>query len=408
MSVLFRVSLRVGLVTALMFASGEIAVRALPYLTDHFASSRFRQYDPDLGVSLIPNTSVVHSRSCFAGKVDVNRWGMRDRDRELEADGFRVALLGDSMAEGVHVHPEEVMNRRMESLLARGGRSEIEVLNFGVAGIGTTQEYLLYEKRAKNFGADLVVLLFLRSNDVLNNSAVLQPRMYGRRPIHAPYYTLDAEGELAAQPVASREIGWLRAQLERNSRLYYYLERASLRLPIMGGESIGWQVFGEPADEAWTDAWKVTEKVLAKLNDAVTRDGAEFMVLVLPEIFDIDPDWRRLVASDLGEVPSWFEPEESMERLRAMAERHDFRLSSLSPHLQNYRDRHDLASPYFSLDCDPHFSALGHEVVAEAIVEELDHYGLIPVKEGTSNFRLGASSPSNYSRDRSPAPAKDV
>ncbi len=62
MSVLFGASLRVGLVTALMFASGEIAVRALPYLTDRFASARFRQYDPDLGVSLIPNTSVVPRR----------------------------------------------------------------------------------------------------------------------------------------------------------------------------------------------------------------------------------------------------------------------------------------------------------------------------------------------------------
>ena len=135
-------------------------------------------------------------------------------------------------------------------------------------------------------------------------------------------------------------------------------------------------------DVAWDDAWKVTEKVLAKLNDAVTRDGAEFMVLVLPEVFDLDPDWRSLVATELGEVPVVFEPEKSMERLRAMAERNQFHLSTLSPHLQKYSDEHGLASPYFALDCDPHFSALGHEVVAGAIVEELNRYDLIPESGG--------------------------
>ena len=62
---------------------------------------------------------------------------------------------------------------------------------------------------------------------------------------------VDANGELVSQPVESRNVGWFHAKLKKHSRLYYYLERASVRLPFLGGESIGWQVF-EPA--GWSSA----------------------------------------------------------------------------------------------------------------------------------------------------------
>jgi len=71
---------------ALFFCSclGEVAVRVATYYLHSFKSAPFRQYDPVLGVSLIPNKRVLDSRGCFAGEVVTNRWGMRDRDRSLD------------------------------------------------------------------------------------------------------------------------------------------------------------------------------------------------------------------------------------------------------------------------------------------------------------------------------------
>ncbi len=124
---------------------GEVALRVLPL--GKFRSAPFRQYDSQLGVSLIPNMDVIHSRGCFTGHVVTNRWGFRDRDRTLEKPPgeFRIALVGDSVVEGVHVDPDQVMNIQMEKLLQKQGYKNVEVLNFGIEGIGTTQELIMYQ-----------------------------------------------------------------------------------------------------------------------------------------------------------------------------------------------------------------------------------------------------------------------
>ena len=113
---------------------GEVALRVLPL--GKFRSAPFRQYDSQLGVSLIPNMKVTHSRGCFTGKIETNRWGFRDRERILEKPPgeFRIALIGDSVVEGVHVNPDQVMNIQMEKLLQQQGYHNVEVMNFGIEG----------------------------------------------------------------------------------------------------------------------------------------------------------------------------------------------------------------------------------------------------------------------------------
>jgi hypothetical protein len=46
--------------------------------------------------------------------------------------------------------------------------------------------------------------------------------------------------------------------------------------------------------------------------------------------------------------------------------------------MQNYRDANHLQWPYFSLPCNPHFSALGHAVAAQGIFETLQAHGVLP------------------------------
>ena len=370
---------------------GEFGVRLLPFFSDSFVSSRFRQYDPELGISLIPNIKVLHHRGCFKGKVQINRFGMRDRDRRRakEPGAFRIALLGDSAVEGVQVRPDEVMNIRMEKLLDQHSPN-IEVLNFGLAGIGTTQEYLLYESRVRDFHPDLVVLVFLRSNDVMNNSSIIQPKMYGIQTWYAPYYDLGPGGTLKLRPVEERPFSRARLYLEEHSQLFYYLERMWARVRFRGLLSIdkhlGWRVFSDPLDRDWEDAWTVTEKVLVRLNEAVARDGGKFIILVLPEIFDIDPNWREAMMAGLGEVPPWLEPDKSKQRLRDIAARSGITVQFLSPYMQEYRDQADLQWPYFSFTCDPHYSALGHQVLAPAIVEKLQEHDLLVGPDMTWGF----------------------
>lgn len=376
---------------------GELALRVLPL--GSFKSAPFRRYDPDVGIALIPNTHVIHRRGCFAGEVQVNRWGMRDRDRNLEKQPgeFRIALLGDSVVEGVHVKPDEVVTTRMEKLLAEKGYPNTEVLNFGVEGIGTTQELLIYKQRVRQFRPDLVILLFV-GNDVMNNSSTLQPKVYGIHTWYAPYYDVGSDGSLIFRPVEPRRFNRVRSWLERYSLLTYYLERIWLRVNIplykWEGNPIEWGVYGDPPDPEWERAWLVTEKVLALLKNTVTSDNTRFVVLAWPDSSRIDPDWRERLTREIGKIPPSFSPHMGEDRLRQIAARNDITLDFLYAYFQNYRDSHNLQWPYFAFTCDPHYSSLGHKVLAEAIVQKLEEHHMLPAApESPKEPRMRADGP---------------
>lgn len=362
---------------------GEAMLRVLTRLPGHYRSASFRKYDPNFGVALIPNLDVIHSRGCFEGEVRTNRWGMRDRDRSLTKNQaeMRIALVGDSIIEGVHVKPEQVVNIQMEKLLASEGFSNLEVLNFGVGSIGTTQEYLIYKDRVRQFHPDLVVLMF-SDNDVMNNSSTIQPKAYGIHTWFAPYYNLNANGQLVFQPVESRHFDSIRTILEGHSVLAYYLDRIWFRFePTVyrwKGLRIEWGAYGDPLDPEWQSAWSVTEKVLTLLKNTVESDGSRFLVVVPPSFHDLDPDWRARFSKAEGKIPPEMKVATFAERLKAIAERNDIAMSFLTPYFISYRDAHHLNWPYFSLSCDPHYSAMGHEVMAEAILDRLEASHLLP------------------------------
>jgi len=361
---------------------GEVALRLLPL--GKFRSSPFRQYDPQLGISLVPNMDVVHSRGCFTGHVVTNRWGFRDRDRTLEkpAGTFRIALMGDSVVEGAHVNPDQVMNIQMEKQLQSRGYQNVQVMNFAVEGIGTTQELIMYQQHVRQFQPDMVILGF-SDNDVMNNSSTLQPKSYGIHTWYSPYFNLDAGGNLVFQPVESRPFNGLVSFLEKHSYLVYYVERiwyrADLPLHRWHGMPVYFGTYSDdPLDPEWQNAWSVTEKVMARFRDDVEADHARFVLIPWSNFSDIDSQWRERLTRQFGSLPPQLAPQRFDQRVQAMAGRQKITLESLTPYLQDYRDSHHLLWPYFSLPCDPHYSAMGHEVMAGAMIHVLQQNGWLP------------------------------
>jgi len=381
------VAISLVFVVLAMCVMGEVLLRILPL--GSYRSAPFRQYDPKVGLALVPNVKVAHHRGCFAGEVDTNQWGMRDRDRSLGKNPgvFRVALLGDSAVEGVQVKPDEVINIQMEKLLAEKGYKNAEVMNFAVEGIGTTQELVMYKEKVRQFHPDLVVVMFAW-NDVMNNSSTLQPASYGIHTWYAPYYDLKPDGTLAFQPVKPLAFGSTRTFLERHSVLVYYLERVWLTfdwsprkwegLPIYFG------TYGEKLDSDWSRAWLVTEKVMSLMRDTVTQDGSKFMVVAWPDFADIDPNWRERLSKQVGPLPPDFDAYKPEERLKDLAQRNDIALGFLAPYMQAYRDQKGLQWPYFSHTCDQHWTALGHRIGAQAMVKELEQRQLLSTADRES------------------------
>jgi lysophospholipase L1-like esterase len=373
----------------LLLCLGEVTLRVFALFSKSYRSSPFRRYDPVLGIAEIPNKKVTHERGCFEGQISINRWAMRDRERVLEKSPgeFRIALLGDSLVEGPQVKADEVMNIRMEKLLQQKGYKNVEVMNFGVEGIGTTQEYLIYREQVRQFHPDLVILAFV-ANDVMNNSSTLQPKCYGIHTWYCPYYNLGPDGSLVLQPVQTRYFNGLRSYLEEHSLLTYYVERSWARFVnytpyTWDGIYLAWQVYSDRPTPEWDRAWLVTEKVIARLKNDVEQDGAKLVIMAPPQLYETDLDWSSWFPKQEGKIPATFNPHVYNDRLSEIASRNHFALDFLAPYFQNYRDLHHLKTPYFSLPCDHHYSPLGHEVAAEAMVQKLEEGKWLPPVAGS-------------------------
>ncbi len=135
-------------------------------------------YDAQLGWRNIPGWE-----SMTMGKLlTINSKGLRDREYEWEKPSGtkRILVLGDSFAWGYGVADSEIFTEVLERELA-GGEPSWQVLNSGVSGWGTDQEYLFLNSEGFRYSPDIVILAFFCVNDPKNNG---HSEQYGlRKPV---------------------------------------------------------------------------------------------------------------------------------------------------------------------------------------------------------------------------------
>jgi lysophospholipase L1-like esterase len=148
-------------------------------------------FDPVLGWRNIPNW-----RASTKGRpLSINSKGLRDREYPYEKPSgvSRILVLGDSFTWGYGVADGEIFTEVLEAGLRRDGL-HWEVLNAGVSGWGTDQEYLYLINEGFKYAPDVVVLAFLVFNDPENNAWSVQ---YG---LHKPIF-LNKDLDLYGVPV---------------------------------------------------------------------------------------------------------------------------------------------------------------------------------------------------------------
>jgi len=125
-------------------------------------------------------------------KVRHNSLGLRD----VEFDGVprpRIMFVGDSFVWGVDAEA----NERFTDLL-RGRIASHGVVNSGVSGFGTHQQYLLLQRLWPTIEPAVVVLIFCANNDRADNSTNVRYDDYQK-----PYFVAARDGSLTlhGQPV---------------------------------------------------------------------------------------------------------------------------------------------------------------------------------------------------------------
>jgi len=297
----------------------EIFLRVIGYSYPIFYTTDYYR-----GFALRPGIEGRYQRE-GASYVRINSDGQRDREhaKTKPPDTVRIAVLGDSFAEAMHVPMEQtfwsLLERKLEECHAYPGK-HVEVMNFGVSGYGTAQELMTLRQKVWDYSPDLVLLTFTTYNDVYDNSRALSKTQ------DVPYFTY-RNGELVydASFRDSSAYQWHDSKLSKLGRwfddhlrlvqlVHYAQTVGKLRLtewrgrrtapvaPTQTGtsekraaltaEEIGMEnmTYLEPSDDSWKEAWRVTEGLIKQMSDEVSQRGVRFMVVTLSNAIQVYPD----------------------------------------------------------------------------------------------------------------------
>jgi hypothetical protein len=396
MSKLKNLGVNLGLTLSGLFMGvviGEIGLRAAkiegyPKIGDlvDSAPTHFHTADPNLGWKLKPGASGEWNGE-GASFVQVNSEGLRDREhtKAKPPNTLRVAVLGDSFTEAIHVPVEQTfwskLERKLGNCEAVKGRKNVEVINFGVQGYGTAQELMMLRKKVWDYSPDIVILAFFIGNDVINNSPKLE---YDR---YRPFFAYDASGKLVPDmsfrnlaPIDRNEravsfVDRMPSLLVNNSRILQVIKKVDLdrkkRELSEDFTELNTQNFKEPQDAAWQEAWRVTEGLIVTMRNEVVQKNADFLLVTIGDPMQVRPEAQsRKDFMTKNNIQNLFYPDRRLEKLGA---REGFRVLNLSEQFQGYTDKYQVCAHGFEnyVPCAGHWNELGHRLASILIDRNL-------------------------------------
>jgi hypothetical protein len=230
-------------------------------------------------------------------------------------------MLGDSFVEAQQVAEEatacEFIQHELNGMLPAIEQSRqqrfkrVEVLNFGVDGYGTAQEFFTLLEDVWQFSPDMVVLAFFPGNDVRNNSAILEGDKC--RPFFVPH---DSEFMLGGPFAASTAFHFscflrfesyhsqlldvlgesrnaLRAQLrkwgEHPDPPATSHQAAGIRMQVLQEPGINDLIYRPPINQVWRDAWNVSEAEIEMTEQNARAHHAIFLLVIIGTGIQVDP-----------------------------------------------------------------------------------------------------------------------
>jgi HEAT repeat protein len=247
---------------------------------------------------------------------EFNADGLRDRTHTVEKpdDVWRVAFIGDSVTLGAGLKPEQAYPQVLQARLDAEGRGA-EVFNVALWGWSTRQERIAWERIARRYRLDQVVLAVCL-NDIpeLHNNLAQPPRL------------------LAA---LHRRSALVRAVIDAEGRAIESVE----------------QLFYQPESDKVRQGFEEFFAEVRALSRVVKANGSRFELVVFPFRFQVMPD-----------AP----PPRPQQRIKEFCRTEGLRCFDLLEPLQHWGE-----SAFLDYD---HLSAEGAALVADQLLES----GLLP------------------------------
>lgn len=347
----------------------------------------FCRYDPLLGWAGIENEEGDFEWPDARHRVRQNRHGFRGAEHGFpRTSRKRTVVLGDSFAWGFGVEEEEIFTSVMEK--SSGGA--LEVVNLGVSGYGTDQEYLLWKEKGRLWKPDTVVLTLTPYTDLADN---LAPERYGYKK---PFFAAAGGGELElknvpvpersgswrvpARKVSVSQPGWMRflllnsltANVVLNAALLSpdiraYLEERGLIPARLAGYNWEPLLYYKRLDKRLAGAWDLLFRLIEKLRADVEGQGGEFRVCIVPSIVQVYPElWEKFVKDySREEQRPNLDPGAPNKRIVEWCRKNGVPVTDLLPAFREAGK----SDPYLYFPLNRHWTRAGHAVAAEALLQ---------------------------------------
>jgi len=288
----------------LTLAVAEVALRASGIAR---MTARFTCFHPIIGKVYCPSAEGPYTKTTYKRHLVINSAGMVDREYPvLKPEGtLRVALLGDSFTASEYLPTKDKFEGLLERDLSTRLGKPVEILNFGISGGETWDQLQIFHLRAVRYQPDVTFLAFYWRNDIKDN--IGQLRENNPNPVLDEYDV----------PLA-RRLKEIRKNINKalwnNSLLYqvvhdgygkleqsikHWLQPDYLKqidnLTVgdhQGTDNRQLQSNGRPVTDTdsddddlffWdSDGWKITRKLIRKLNAEVVAAGGRLVVLHFP------------------------------------------------------------------------------------------------------------------------------
>lgn len=379
---------------------GEIGLRVIGYSTPEFYA-----VDETRGYALAPSVKGLYRKE---GRtyVEINSDALRDIEHSVQKpeNTLRIAVIGDSYAEALQVDLNEIWWRIMQDKLnscAYFDRNKVEVINFGVSGYSTAQEYITLKEKVWKYSPDVVILAITTNNDITDNY-----RPFKKTEI--PYFVFkdnelvldDSFKNSAKFRFENSVIGRTGSWIKNNLRIIQAIQDAQTALkyrwtewtkkpepppaedktadagsvetqkpqPQAGDVGIDNVIYRVPRDDQWNEAWKVTEGLILKIDEEVRAHNAKFVAVTLSNGVQVlpDPQVRAMHLSYIG-ADDIFYPD---DRIRKFAEANSIRVITLVPALQAYAQQNNIFLHGFEKNLGfGHWNQNGHRIAGEILGE---------------------------------------
>jgi hypothetical protein len=177
-----------------------------------------------------------------------------------------MVIVGGSFAQGWGIHDEETFAWKLQERFP-----SLNVMNYGTAGYGTYQSFLVLEKELPLLKSPVIVLYGFILHHTARNVAPVDwlkalSRFSRRGIVHVPYATLNEDGALVRHP----PVAYLRLPLRKSSATAAFVEEIYMRTRVRTREE--------------KKSREVLARILLEMAATSERHGARFLVINLEPV----------------------------------------------------------------------------------------------------------------------------